>query len=56
MLKSGDSIKFTAFFVGFSHAAPSHPFVGTLIFEYMKGVEVARMSCKFHLRLTCNSL
>ena len=56
MLKSVHFVNFTAFFDGFTHASHADPFVATLIFEYMKGVEVGHMSCKFHLHFTCNSL
>ena len=44
-----------AFFGGFLDVPPSHLFIYTLIFWYMKGIQEVHIWAKFHLCLICSS-
>ena len=44
-----------AFFGGFLDTPPSHPFIYTLIFWYMKGIQEVHIWAKFHLCLISSS-
>ena len=52
---SGDFVIFMALLGGFLDANITSPIIDSLIFLEMKGAKLVRLSCKFHLHLTCSS-
>ena len=52
--ESRDSFNFMAFSGGFLVVSSTRPFIGTLMFWYIKGVQVTYIWAKFHLCLICS--
>ena len=52
---NGDFLNFMAFSGDFLVAPSTRPFIDTLMFWYIKGVQVINIWTKFHLCLICSS-